>query len=353
MQYLESLKFINYFGNSVYDYSVALGVFIGLLVILKIVKAVIVSKLKKISEKTKNDFDDTVIDIFSRVRPPFYFLISLYFSLTFLSVSQTASNVIKILFLMAVVYEVVRGLERLIDYFVSKYLKGIEGEDEIQSRAMVRSVNVLIKIALWILAITLILSNMGINVTSIIASLGIGGIAIALALQNILGDMFSSFSIYVDKPFKVGDFIVIGKHSGTVERIGLRSTRIRTLQGQELIMANKELVTARIENYKRMEERRVVVELGVLYETSEDKLERIPGITKNIVEEVNDAEFDRCHFKAYGDFALVFELVYFVESADYNAYMDINQEVNLKIFKAFAREKIEFAYPTQTVYLNK
>lgn len=355
-QFIETLKSYSYAGNNGYDYLLSLIIFVGLLIILKLIKVSIVSRLKVLAKKTKNDFDDTVIDILSNVKPPFYLLIALYFGLSVLSINETASKVVKAFFLIAIVFEVIRALESIVDYGVTKYLKGMEGDDvksNDQSLAMVKSINVIVKVALWVIGLTLILSNLGVNVTSIVASLGIGGLAVALALQNILSDLFSSFSLYIDKPFKLGDFIVVGTHSGTVEKIGLKTTRIRTLQGQELVISNNELTSARVENFKRMEKRRVAFELGVVYETKSAKLENIPPMIEKIITSISETEFDRCHFKTYGDSALIYEIVYYVNSADYNQYMDINQQINLAIFNAFAKEKIEFAYPTQTVYLGK
>jgi small-conductance mechanosensitive channel len=199
----------------------------------------------------------------------------------------------------------------------------------------------------------LVLSNLDINISSLVASLGIGGIAVALALQNVLGDMFSSFSIYADKPFRVGDFIVIGKDQGTVEKIGMKTTRIRTLQGEELVVSNKELTSTRVQNFKKMKRRRVLFQLGVVYGTKPEQLESISKIIKEIVDKIDGVDYDRCHFSTYGDFSLNFEVVFYVNSSDYADYMNKKEKANLAIYKRFAEEKIEFAYPTQTIFVNK
>jgi len=176
---------------------------------------------------------------------------------------------------------------------------------------------------------------------------------VALALQNVLGDMFSSFAIYIDKPFQVGDFIVVGKDKGVVEKIGLKSTRIRTLQGEELIISNNELTSTRIQNFKKMEKRRIVFTLGVTYNTPADMLAKIPKIIKEVISKEKKLTFDRCHFKEYADSSLNFEIVYYVNDPDYLTNMNFRQKVNLAIYKKFAKEKIEFAYPTQTIYVEK
>ena len=196
------------------------------------------------------------------------------------------------------------------------------------------------------------LSNLGIEITPLVASLGVGGIAIAIALQSVLGDLFAAFAIYFDKPFKEGDFIIVGNDMGTVEKIGIKTTRIQTLQGQELVVSNSELTNSRVNNYKKMKERRVVTNIGVEYSTPTKKLKKINGIVKKAVETTKESRFDRVHFKAFGDFSLNFELVYYVTSPDYVKYMDVQQEINFKIREAFEKEKIVFAFPTQTIHVD-
>jgi len=178
------------------------------------------------------------------------------------------------------------------------------------------------------------------------------GIAVALAVQNILGDLFASLTIVLDKPFIVGDFIIVGDSMGTVERVGLKTTRIRSLSGEQLIMPNSDLLQSRIRNYKRMQERRVPFSIRVVYETTGDKLKRIPGILKEVIESQEMTRFDRAHFKDYGNFSLNFEIVYWVLSPEKSRSMDIQQAINLSILERFQKEGIEFAYPTQTIRLN-
>jgi len=185
-----------------------------------------------------------------------------------------------------------------------------------------------------VIAFVIVLQNLGYNISALIAGLGIGGVAVAFALQNILSDIFASFSIYFDK-------------------IGIKSTRLRSPNGQQIIISNKELTEARVQNFKRLEKRRAVYQIGVTYETPKEKLEKVPSIIKRVIDEISLAEFDRCHFKEFGDFSLNFEVSYYVKTQDYKTYLDVVQDVNLKIFDNFEKEEIEFAYPTQTIYLNK
>lgn len=199
-----------------------------------------------------------------------------------------------------------------------------------------------------------ILDNIpGVEVTTLITGLGIGGIAVALALQNILGDLFASLTISLDKPFSIGDFIIVDGFLGTVEHIGLKTTRIRSLSGEQLVFSNNDLLKSRIRNYKRMEQRRVPFGVGVTYQTPPSKLRKIPDLFKKQLEQFDDVHFDRAHFKSYGAYSLDFEFVYYIHTPDYNRYMDIQETINLGLYEAFEKEGIEFAYPTQTLFMDR
>jgi small-conductance mechanosensitive channel len=206
-----------------------------------------------------------------------------------------------------------------------------------------------LRLVLWTIVILVILDNLGVQITALVAGLGIGGVAVALATQNILGDLFASLSIVLDKPFVVGDFLSIGDYVGSVEKVGLKTTRLRSLSGEQLIISNNDLLTSRIRNFGRMFERRVVFTLGVTYETPAAKLKLIPVILREAIEAQQKVRFDRSHFQKYGDSALIFETVYYVLSPDYNYYMDLQQTINLIILERFLEEGIEFAYPTHTI----
>lgn len=352
---LNQLKALSWAQNTVYDYLLALLIFIGAIILLKLFQVFILSRLKKWAQKSKTEFDDIIIQIFTKIKLPFYIFVALFFGTKALIMPDIISKIISGLFLLVVVYEAIRAVGSIIDFFADRYLLlAKDGDEEVRhSQAMVRSLKLIVNLCLWVLAIILILSNLGINVTSLIASLGIGGIAIALAAQNILTDLFSSFSIYADKPFMVGDLIIVGDTTGTVEKIGLKTTRVRSVQGEEIVLPNKDLTASKIQNFKRMNKRRVVVSLGVIYGTDQKKLEQIPKIIEDIIKKVKLAEFDRCHFKSFEDSSLLFESVYYIDSPDYLYYMEANQKINLEIYKKFNKEKIDFAYPTQTVFVSK
>ena len=209
------------------------------------------------------------------------------------------------------------------------------------------------RVAAWSFLLLLALDQLGFDITALVAGLGIGGVAVALAMQNILGDLFASLSIILDKPFVVGDFIVVDDLRGTVERIGIKTTRLRSLDGELLVFSNADLLKSRVRNFQRMMERRVLFTVGVTYQTPPEQLRRIPQWLREAVEAQPRTRFDRAHFKEYGDSALVFEIVYYILDRDYNLFMDVQQAVNLSIFERFAREGVEFAYPTHMVHLKQ
>jgi len=344
-------------GNTGKDLLWATFIFLGLLGFFNIFTRVVIARLRKISKKTQTDVDDFVISLFKEIKPPFYFFLSLYIALQFLVLNKMIGKVVLGIFVVVVVIQGVLIGQKVIDFVVlDKLSKKEEGseEDDRDRRAMIKLIGQIVKWILWVIGILLILSNLGINITSLIAGLGIGGIAVALAVQNILGDIFAFFSIFVDKPFQVGDFVVLGPDEmGKVEKIGIKSTRIRTLQGHQLIVPNRKITDANINNYETMQKRRVLFSIGVVYGTSQEKLEKIPNILKEAIEKHPETEFGRVHFKEFGDFSLNFEVVFYVLDSSFEKYLDIRQAINFEILKRFEEEKIEFAFPTQTIFLAK
>ncbi|MCW9054526.1 MAG: mechanosensitive ion channel family protein [Candidatus Pacebacteria bacterium] len=344
-------RFTIIFGNTVQDYVVAFVVAVLAIVALKVVQGIVLRRLASFAEKTKTDIDDTLIRVVRSLKPAFYYVIGLWVGLQYLVLSGAVSKVVDTIFLIVIAYQVVVALHILVEYTFAKRAEK-EGKD-VQNAY--RFLSNFIKWGLWVVAILAVLSNLGINITSLIAGLGIGGIAVALAMQNILSDLFSSFAIYLDKPFEVGDFIVVGNHSGTVERIGIKTTRLRALQGEEIVISNKELTSARVQNMKKLEERRATFSFGVVYDTKPAVLEKIPGIVREILEGVGEsrARLDRVHLAKLADSSIDFDVVYYVPTSDYTAFMDTQQEILLKLFTRFGKEKIKFAYPTQTVFVAK
>lgn len=338
-----------FFGNAVKSWVIALGVFGLFLIAFKVLQSVISRRLKKLAEHTKTDLDDTLIVIIETIRPPFYFFLAFYLAINFLALSPFVQAAINTVLIIWVVYQAIVAVQVFINYIVRK---SIEKEDK-SNQAAIQTLSKIAKVVLWLVGALFILSNLGVNVSSVLAGLGIGGIAIALALQNILGDLFSSFAIFFDKPFVVGDFIVVGEQWGVVEKIGIKTTRLRSLRGEEIVISNRELTSTLVLNFKQMKERRVLFKFGVTYDTPPEKLREIPDIVKNIVQSVKLARFDRTHFKHFEDSSLGFEAVYYVEAPDYAKYMDINQEIHFKIHEVFSEKGISMAFPTRTVHLHK
>jgi len=221
------------------------------------------------------------------------------------------------------------------------------------AKKQLKGISSLVNIAIWALALVFMLDNLGVKISAVVAGLGIGGIAVALAAQAVLGDVFSYFVIFFDKPFEIGDFIIVGDKMGTVEQVGIKTTRLRALGGEVLVFSNTDLTGSRVHNYKKMQRRRIVFGLDVTYQTSAEKLRSVPALVKAAIDRCDKATFDRGHFATFGDSSLNFEFVYYVESADYNDYMDVQQAINLEVFADFEREGIEFAYPTQTLLLAR
>jgi len=234
-------------------------------------------------------------------------------------------------------------------FFIGNYIeKKIDGANR---NNIYQWINRMVEVVIWSIALILFLDNIGIQITSLVTGLGVGGVALAFAAQSILVDLFCSFTIFFDKPFEIGDFIIIGDQMGTVEYIGLKTTRLRALSGEQLILANSDLTKSRIRNYKSMEERRILFNIGVTYDTELDKLKEIPGLIKNIINNIKQTRFGRAHFYAYSASGLDYEIVYFVLSSDYDTYMDINQEIFFRIKEEFEKRGINLAFPTQTLQL--
>ncbi len=343
---------IIFLGSSVFAWLAAIIVFFVVMGLLKIIKVVLIVKLKALTSKTKTDIDDMVIGAVEAIHWPFYVYVAFYIALNFINVHYKIEQIVYYIFIIALVYYVIKAGQRFIDFGLKKIIAK-RREAEADNIEIIKMLGVAIKIGLWAIAIVLILSNLGYNVTSLIAGLGIGGIAVALALQNILSDLFSSLSIYFDKPFKIGDFVVLGDQMGTVKKVGVKTTRIQLLQGEELVVANSELTNSQLRNFGVMEKRRIVFNVGVTYDTPAEKLKRVPGMIKKIIASQEMVKVDRIHFKAFGDSSLIYEIVYYVGTGDYAKYMDIQQAINLAIVEKFEEEKIEIAFPTQTVYVKK
>jgi small-conductance mechanosensitive channel len=340
-----------YYGNTIQNYITALIIFLAGVLIITIFKRIILKRLKRWAESTETKLDDFVIKGVEKTLIPLLYFGILFFAIKLLVIPDKVERVINIISVVIVTFLVIKTVVAVIRFSLNAYMMRREQGETKQKQ--IRGLITIVNITVWIIGILFLLDNLGFEISAVIAGLGIGGIAIALAAQAVLGDLFSYFVIFFDRPFEIGDFVIVGDKMGNIENIGIKTTRIRSLSGEQLVCSNTDLTNSRVHNYKRMERRRIVFKLGVLYETKVEHLEEIPKIIKQIIDDQEKATFDRSHFIAYGDFSLNFETVYFVDAPDYVIYADTQQSINLKIYKEFSKRGIVFAYPTQTLYLQK
>ncbi len=337
-----------FFGNPLREWAIALGIIVVGFSLIKILRLPVLKRFKKWSERTSNSFDDFIVLAVEKTVIPFLYFVAIYSALQYLTFDQRTNSIIHVAMMFVVTFYILRLLSSAVQYSIYTFLGKYEDSETKQKQA--RGLILIFKAVIWIVGLVFLMNNLGYNVTTIITGLGIGGIAVALAAQTILGDLFSYFVIFFDRPFEIGDFLKVDDKLGSVEYIGIKTTRIRAISGEQLIFSNKDLTDSRVHNFKRMEKRRVVFSVGVTYQTTAEQLKKIPGIIKGIIETIDGATFDRSHFSAFGDFSLNFESVYYIAGPDFNDYMDRQQKIYLQIFEAFENEGIEFAYPTQTLF---
>ena len=341
-----------YLGNSLLTWGIALGVAVAIIVVLSALRLMVGRRLKKIADSTTTDFDDLIADLIQvRTKKVLFFALAAYGASLFLALPANAEKVIVGAVFILLFFQIGLWGNGIISYLVTRRAAK-DGEERLNLEAY-SVITWMAKASLWAIVILLALNNLGIEITALIAGLGISGIAVALALQNILGDLFASLSIVLDKPFVIGDFIIVGEQLGTVEHVGLKTTRVHSLSGEQIVFANNDLLNSRIRNYGRMNERRVLFGLGVTYQTPKDKLEKIPAILREAIEAQDQVRFDRSNFSSFGTHSLDFETVYYVLDRDYNLYMNIQEKIYLAIYERFGHENIEFAYPTQTLFVER
>ncbi len=348
------MQILNYVlaGNSLIRWIVALLITLLVMAALRLVQHLVVRRIRQFANRTKNQVDDLALDMIENTKSLLIFFPALYAGSLTLRLPTVAERILSTVALATLLIQVALWGNQLISFFLKLYVRD-RTEDDNSAQTAYTAANFILRVVLWTLVLLLILDNIpGVEITSLITGLGITGIAVALAVQNILQDLFASLSIVLDKPFVIGDFIVIDEYSGTVEHIGLKTTRVRSLSGEELVFSNADLLTSRVQNFKKMRERRVVFTIGVTYETPYEKLKLVPQIVREKIEEQKLVRFDRAHLKTFGDFALEYEIVYYMLEPDYNVYMDTQQAINLELVRRFADEGIEFAYPTQKLYME-
>ena len=335
--------------NSIGNYLLAL-LFISVVVfIIKFFDKFLLEKMDLFIEKFSHSFSVLLKKIIKKRIYPLLYFFAFYLAFNQLRTSSQITKFINLtLMILSVIFVVLAALD-ILTYSLKKYWSKKKRSEEQQK---VLSITLfMLKIIVWIIAFLFVLDNLDIQITGLITGLGIGGVAIAFAAQNILTDLFNYFTIFFDKPFDIGDFIITGEYRGTIEHIGVKSTRIRSLSGEQLIISNTDLVNSRINNYKRMKQRRINFNFSLTYATPLEKLKKIPDIVKEIINSVDKTEFDRAHFAEFSASSLLFQVVYYVKDSDYKVYMDIQQQINFQLKEKMEELGVEFAFPTQTIHL--
>jgi small-conductance mechanosensitive channel len=349
------MGFLNseFLGNTIQSWFIALGLSLGVIIVLLVVRRIIYQRLVNLAKRSKTELDDILIPLMDQTRWFGFLALGLYlgsFLLTLPSdIAIWFNRIIQIIFVIQVGF----WGNGVISFYVTRGVESRVAEDKGEDATTLDTLGLLGKIALWVILSLIVLDNLNVEINSLVTSLGIGGIAVALAVQNILGDLFASLSITLDKPFAIGDFIVVGDFEGDVEDIGLKSTRVRSLSGEELIFSNTDLLNSRIRNFKRLEKRRISFDFGVVYGTAVADLKKIPEIVEEILMPMENIQFERVHLTSLGEFSLDYSVVYHVLVPEYSSYLDIQQNINLELYERFEKLGIDFAYPTQTILVNE
>jgi small-conductance mechanosensitive channel len=339
-----------YYENSIQNYLIAVGIILGGLLLLRLFRKSLLDRLRKWASTTETKFDDYLVSGVAKFGLPILNFVVIYIALRYLTLPERITHLVHNAWVVIFSFYAVRLLSSTIRLSLETFTRAHHGEEKLKQ---LNGIMLIVNAIMWAIGLLFVFNNLGYDVTAIVAGLGIGGIAIALAAQNILGDLFNYFVIFFDRPFEVGDFITVDDKKGTVEYIGIKTSRLKSITGEQLVFSNSDLTKSRIHNFKRMDRRRILFSLGVVYQTPPELLEKIPTLLKDIVMAQPSVTFDRAHFAKFGASSLDFEVVYFVETSEYTQYMDLQQKINLQIFHAFAAEKIEFAYPTQTLFLTR
>ena len=340
-----------YYGNSILDWTIVIGTILIVGILLYTLKKTVISRLRSWASTTNSAIDNILFAGIERSVIPLTYFFIVYGAINYLTIPEKILGKIKVVLWIFIMFFILRSITETIRYVLFGKIEE-KSENEVRKK-QANGLILIINVIIWILGFAFLLDNIGYDITTLIAGLGIGGIAIALAAQSILGDIFSYFIIYFDKPFEIGDFISFDDKSGNVEYIGLKTTRLRVLNGEQLVCSNKDLTDSRVHNFGKMVKRRVVFKIGVAYQISPETLKEIPNLVKSIIDHTENVQFDRCHLMDLGPSKLDFEVVYYILTDDYSMYMDRQHVILLAIFKTFGERKISFAYPTQTLFLEQ
>ncbi|MCB5187495.1 mechanosensitive ion channel family protein [Methylobacillus caricis] len=343
------LQINTFLGLPAYQWLVTSLIIIVAYIALHSLWQIVLNKLSNIAIKSNRTLDDAFVEVLRSTQRLTFAFFALLIGLHFLDLPQKWENRLDHLSFLVIGIQIAVWVSKSITIWSRMQL--LEKEGSVPNPVITSMLSWIFKAVVWSIVVLTILSNIGVNITAFVASLGVGGVAVALAVQNILSDLFASLAIGLDKPFVIGDFVVFGEVAGSIERIGLKTTHIRSISGEQIVCSNTELLKNTIHNYKRMSERRVVFKFGVTYDTPPTSLAKIPEIVKNAIEKSKNTRFDRAHFQQFGSSSLDFEVVYFINSSDFNLYMDTQQAINLDMMNEFQGLGVKFALPTTTLHI--
>ena len=339
------------FGLPVLEWLKLVGLWVAFTAVFLLVRRLVFGRFSKLAERTENQINDIIAELLHQTKPFFLLIIGLYLSAEILTQDAPAVAIIlRIVFLGLLVQVGIWGsslIAQLAQWFSEKSAE--DGESNITA---IKALGMIGRMVIWSIIILMALDNFGVNITALVAGLGIGSLAVGLALKDVFQDILSYIAILVDKPFAYGDYVVVGDYSGTVEHIGIKTTRVRSPTGELIVFGNSDLLSSRLRNYKSLNERRVQFSLGVTYDTPYEKLAAIPGKLQEIIEAEENTRFDRSHLKEFGDSAIMFGSQYYMLVPEYATYLDTQQSVNLAIHRYFENESIDFAFPTQTIHVE-
>ena len=346
---METLRNIIFWDNSLLIWFSAAGIAAAVFSVLLLIRGIVRGRLTKLAKETGLVWDDLAIHVVGKTKRFALLVGSVYVGSQLLTLTDTVNSVLRGAMAVTVLLQIGIWGTAAVTFLIRHHTKERAGDGA--AITSMKALSLVVRLVLWSIVALLVLDNVGVDITALVAGLGVGGIAVALAVQNVLGDLFASLSIAMDKPFVNGDFIVVGDMKGSVEHVGLKTTRLRSLSGEELIVSNSDLLSSRIRNYGRMGQRRGSFTIGVTYGTPRDLLRKIPEMIQQAVEAQSDTRFDRSHFTEFGDSAIMFETVYHMIVPDYGKYMDVQQAINLSLHEQFEANGIEFAFPTRTVHI--
>ena len=333
------------------EWLIAFGVAIAIVLVVAVAKRIAIRLLRRLAARTATQIDDAFLAAVQATRLWLITVAALCLGSQYLELPRKVAFGFDKALTITLFLQVGFWVWAVMEFWLARSRERALAQNPAAATGLT-ALAFIARVILWAIVLLMTLDNLGVNVTTMIAGLGVGGVAVALAVQSILGDLFASLSIVIDKPFVIGDFVIVDEYMGTIEHVGLKTTRIHSLGGEQIVFSNSDLLKTRIRNYKRMRERRVLFGFGVLYQTPIDVVEKIPDLVRAIVEARKNVRFERAHFKAFGESSLDFEVVYWMLDPDYNLYMDVQQAINLEMLRVFEREGIGFAYPTRTLVID-